>query len=306
MFKKAPFLLLLCLTFVHADIDKTMEKFRDGLTHYYHKLLTGVDNSVKCDANCTHTEIGTIATNRIHLVTSIDNNLKPSLTLKGRIYLPKLSKKFRLTFSKQNTDPLTSKQIDRQNENLITDTTLRVGIQYLFKATEKLEFSTRLGLRIHKPFDLYQELALKRRFHIYRDLSLYTKAELHLYFAHLYLSRSLHMTLSKPINKNWLVAQTNDWYANTENRHRKHLVNHLKLHHEYSRKTHLVYWISYATLADNNNRYRKEWQALSLSYVHFQTKWFYVQLLPRVIKRREHRFRKQYEMTLSFGMILGK
>lgn len=306
MLKKVPFMLLLCITLAHADINETLEKIRINLTNYYHKLLTGMDNTIKCDANCTHPEIGEITANRIHIVTSIDKSLKPTVTVRGRIYLPKLSKKIRLTFSKQNIDPLTSKQIDRQNENLITDSTFRVGIQYLFKATEKVEFSTRLGLRIHKPFDLYQELALKRRFNIYKDFSLYVKANLHLYYAHLYISRSLHMTLSKPLSKKWLIAQTNDWYANTENKHRKHLVHHLKLHHNFTHDDHLVYWISYATLAEHDNRYRKEWQALSVSYAHFLTKWFYVQVLPRVIQRREHRFRRQFETTLNFGMILGK
>ncbi len=306
MLKKVSVLLLICTTLMHADVDKTLEKIRTDLTHYYHRLLSGMDNSIACEANCTHPEIAQIETNRIHIITSVNQDLKPSMTVRGRIYFPKLGKKFRLTLTKQSIDPLTGRQIDRQNENLITDSQLRIGLQYLFKATKKMELSTRLGLRIHRPFDLYQELTLKKRIPLYRDFTLYARASLHLYFAHLYISQSLHATLSKPLSSTWLIAQTNDWYANTENRHRKHLVNHLKLHHDYTPKSHLAYWISYALLAERNSSFHRDWQAVSVSYIHFLTKWFYIQLLPRVIERREHRFRKQFETTLSFGMILGK
>ena len=313
MYPKIAILLLLCSSFsLGSDltIEKKLEAIRFELTTYYHKLLHHLDNTIECDANCTHPERASIRKNRIHIITTLKSTKHQpaalSLNLRGNIYLPKISKKFRFTFTRQSADRLTNQQVDRENENLIGDTRLRIGLQYLFVITQKTEFATRLGIRLHKPLDLYQELSAKKSFHLYKDYRMLARASLHYYLTSLYLSRSLELTVSKPLSDRFLIAQSNDWYANTENRHERHLIHHLKLHHFYSPHNHLVYWISYASIADDRCRYRQDWQAASVSYIHYLTKWFYLQVIPRIVQRRTNRFRNDYEASVSFGMILGR
>lgn len=311
MYKFIPLMLLLLVNVGEADhIGERLEGMRHKLTHFYHHLLTQLDNTIPCDANCSHPEALQIRTNRLHLVTSIKTTKQkrfyPSVNLRGNIYLPKLSKKFRITFTKQGADTLTNRQIDRENENLVTDNKLRLGLQYLFVMTQNIEFATRLGLKWNHPLGLYQEISAKRRFSLPRDYALLAKGSLHYYLTNLFLSRSLQLTLIKPLSETFLVAQSNDWYANTENHHEKHLVHHLKLHHHCDHKNHFVYWISYASLASEHDRYCQDWQALSLSYIHYLTKWLYIQTIPRIVQRRENHFRNEYEASLSFGIIFGK
>jgi len=100
-----PAILLILLQYASllaADIPGTLEKTRHLMTHYLHTLLRHVDDTIDCDANCTHPEIARVRRNSLHLITSLKsteaNRLSASLNLRGNIYLPKLSKKFRITF----------------------------------------------------------------------------------------------------------------------------------------------------------------------------------------------------------------
>ncbi len=310
MYRLIFLLLFVPYALLHAELPETLEKTRHLLTHYFHTIVYHINKTAGCEANCTHPEIMRVKKNSLHLITSIksteDHRFSFSLNMRGNIYLPKLSKKIRITFAKQSADKLTNKQIDRENENLITDTKLRIGLQYLFTATEKLEISTRLGIRLHNPFDLYQELSVRKKIPLYKDYTMYTTVRLHYYLTQLYLSKSLQLTFIKPLSDRFLLAQSNDWYSNSENKHERHIVNHLKLHQRLNRHDHLVYWISYASLAQRDHHYKQDWQALSLSYIHFFNKWFYLQAIPRIVQKHHNHYRNEYEATLSFGMILGK
>ena len=310
MFRFVLPLFILFSPFLHAELTDTLEKTRHTMTHYFHNLLRHIDNTIDCEANCTHSEISRVRQNRLHLITSVksteDHRLSFSLNVRGNIYLPKFSKKFRITLTKQSADKLTNRQIDRENENLITDTKLRIGLQYLFTTTEKLEISTRLGIRLHSPLDLYQELSIRKTVPLYKDYTMVARGRVHYYITQLYLSKSLQLTFIKPLSSRFVLAQSNDWYSNSENRHERHIINHLKLHQHLDHHDHLVYWISYASLAHDDHSYKQDWQALSLSYIHYFTKWFYLQGIPRIIQKHQNGYRNEYEATLSFGMILGK
>ncbi len=303
------FLLLSALT-ANAQVTDKLENVRNMLTNSFHNILGRMDNTIECDANCTHPEIKAIRTNRIHIITSVKSTeakrFSTALNLRGKLYFPKLDKKFRLTFNKQSTDTFMNKLIDRENDTTVTDDKFRIGLQYLFIMSEQLELSTRLGVKIHNGLKLFQEFTIQRAIPLSYGFSLLNRARLYYYYTQLYLAKSIQINLVKPLSEHLLISQTNDWYANTENRHERHLVHHLKLHHHVDRTNHLVYWISYASLAQDDSTYRQDWQAISLSYIHYFSKWFYVQFVPRIIQKRENRFRNEFEGTVSFGMILGK
>ena len=309
MIRLTLFLLLFTLS-VNADSNSTLENVRFILTNYYHSFLKNIDNSVDCEKNCTHPEIQKIKKNSLRLITSVktgkNKNMAVSLNVRGHIDLPKISKKFRLTFSKQSADSLTNRQIDREYENLITDDKFRIGLKYIFMEDHNFEFFTKLSFRVHKPYGFYQKLSAKRIFTLYKDFSLRTQASLYYYINYRYFAKSIEFNFVKPLTTVFLLSQANDLDFNADNKHEKKLVNHLKLHHHVSHTDHLVYWLSYASLAKHDDIYKQDWQAVSISYIHNLSKWFYIQFIPRIIQKRENRFHTEYEATLSFGMILGK
>ncbi|HHD77789.1 MAG TPA: hypothetical protein ENK97_03290 [Campylobacteraceae bacterium] len=310
MYRLIPLLLLFTITLSHADMPPVLDSARQTMTEYFHDLLHTIDDTIDCEANCTHPEIERVRANKLHLITSLqsteNHRLSLSLNLRGNIYLPKLSKKFRITFTKQSNTQQINREVDRENENLITDNKLRIGVQYIITSTKKVEFFTRLGIRLRNPLDFYQEVSARKTFALYKEYGLLTKGSLYYYITHLYLAKSLQFTFFKPLSERYYLTQGNEWYSNSDNRHERHLVNYLKLHQHLDLRNHLEYWITYASLAQNSTSYKEDWHALSLSYIHHFSKWYYLRITPRLVQKREHRFRTQYEATLSFGMILGK
>ncbi len=309
MYKKTAFFLLFT-TILGADSDFALETTRSKLTFYYHKLLCKIDNSMEEDTNCSRPQSKKITKNALRLITSIkstrEKRFSVSVNIRGHIDLPKLSKRVRLTFSKQSRDPLTNRQIDRENENAITDDKFRIGLKYRLSSKKEMEFYTKFSIKLRRPFGPYQELGIKKLFFSKKqDFSIYTQGSLYYYYVQRYFARSLELNFIKPINDQYLISQANDWDANSDNRHVKRLTNHLKLHHHFDKKNHLVYWISYSSIAKHKSHYAQDWQAVSLSYIRHLNRWFYIQTIPRIIQRSENHYQSEFELSVSFGMILG-
>ena len=287
-----------------------LENLRYQLTHYYHKLLGTLDNDPKCNSVCTIAQQKRIRKNKIRIITSVKStkqkHMSLSMNVRGRIDLPNISKKLHLVFSQQGSDTLTNRQVDRENENVITDTRFRIGLKYNFYHKNTLDISTKLSFKIHRPFGPFQVLSIKKLFTFpHDDFSIYTRGSLYYFYAYTFLAQSLECNFIQPLTSKYLLAFANEWENNAENHHNRRLTHHLRLHHNFNQKNHLVYWFSYGTLAKKENHYRIEWRAVSLSYIHYLNKWFYIQTIPRVVQRREHNFRNDVELTVSFAMLLG-
>ncbi len=302
-------IFVLFLSFSYADTNDTLEKMRVGLTSYYHNLLGNIDDTVKCKKNCKHSERRIIKKNSLKLIVTLkstkDHVFRLSLNARGHIYLPKLSKKLEFTFSKQSFDTLTNRQIDSQNENLVTDERVRIGLKYYFLDKDDIIFFTKLGFKLRSPFGLYQELTLQKQFFIKNDVSVLTEGSLYYYLNHTYIAKSVRLNFYKPIDKIHLLEQANEWYANSQNQDKKHIVNHLKFHHFFKNKNTLTYWISYATLKKPSSSYMKDWQGISISYIHRLSKWLYIQTIPRVLQKKENNFKTEYALSISLAMTLG-
>ena len=308
MKKILPFLLLFMILFplsVHASF---WEKARNTLTLQYHTLLCNIDKE-KEDENCTQPS-KKITKNRLRIITSVktdkNKHLSVSLNIHGHIDLPKLNKRWRITFSQQSLDSLTNRQVDRENETMIKDNKFRIGLKYRFLKHKDTEFFTKLSFKVHRPFGPYQKLGIKKRFPFPKyNFSVYTRGGIYYYFVQRYIARSVELNFIKPLNNVYTVAQANDWDANADNHHEKRLTNHLKLHHHFNKRNHLTYWVSYSSVAKHKGGYKQDWQALSVSYIHNLSKWFYIQTIPRIVQRHENRYRNDYELSVSFGMLLG-
>ncbi len=309
MNKKIFLILLLSLTFSCADTNTSLEKMRTTLTYYYHALLGNIDDTIKCEKNCKHLEKKIIKKNSLRLIFTLKSTkehiFRLSLNARGNIHLPKLGKRLELTFSRQSSDTVTNRQIDTQNENIITDDKIRVGLKYYFLNTKNTTSFTKLGFKLRSPFGFYQELSLEKRFLIYHDILLFTKGSLYYYLNHTYLAKSVRLNFYKSIDKIHLLEQANEWYANSQNRNKKHIVTHLKLHHYFNKKNRLTYWISYALLKENSSSYKKDWQGVSVSYIHYLSKWLFIQTIPRILQKKENNFHAQYALSVSLGMTLG-
>ena len=301
----AVFIILFPLS-IHASF---MEKARNTLTVYYHTLLCNIDKEDGDEQNCTIPS-KKITKNRLRIITSVktskNRRLSTSLNIRGHIDLPKLSKRWQITFSQQSQDSLTNRQVNRENETMIQDNKFRVGLKYRFVKHENTEFFTKISFKVHKPFGPYQKLGIKKRFPFPKyDFSIYTRGGIYYYFVQMYIAKSAEVNFVKPIDNVYTIALANDWDANAYNHHEKRLTHHLKLHHHFNRRNHLTYWVSYSSEALHNNSYKQDWQALSISYIHHFSKWFYIQTIPRIVQRHENRYRNAYELSVNFGMLLG-
>ncbi|RUM63723.1 MAG: hypothetical protein DSZ05_08225 [Sulfurospirillum sp.] len=309
MKKILPFLLALAIIFPFSAYCSCIEKARNNLTTYYHSLLCNIDKSSEGEQNCS-LPAKKITKNKLRIITSVktgkDKHISVSLHIRGHIDLPKLSKRWRITFSRQSLDRLTNKQIDRENDTMVKDNKFRIGLRYRFLKHKNREFFTKLSFKVHKPFGPYQELGIKKRFLFSgSDFYIYSRGGIYYYFVQRYIARSLELNFIKPLSTGYTIAQANDWDANRDNHHEKRLTNHLKLHQDIDKNNHLVYWISYSSVAKPHQAYKQDWQAISLSYIHHLSKWFYIQTIPRIIQRHENRFRNDFSISVSFGMILS-
>lgn len=306
-------MMLLILFFtgtVYADSNSTLEGIRSVLTGYYHKFLGNLDDSINCEHTCTSTAISTLKKNSILVISSLkytkEQHFTPSLNIRGHINLPKFNNKLRITFNKQSSNKLTNKQVDVVNDNTINDTKLRIGLKYQLVTKDKTDIFTRFSFKIRSPFGPYQEFIFKKIFLQHRyDISVSTGASLYYYFSQTYFAKSIQINFIKPLNDTYIISQENDWYANADNEDKKRVTNHLRLFHHLTTKDHLVYWLSYSSLAKSDHTYKQDWQALSVSYIHHINKWFFIQTIPRIIQKKQTHYRNEFEFTLSFGMLLG-
>ncbi len=308
--KKYRLLFFLLLPILgYSDTNNTLESYQTRWTHYYHSLLSLVDNTVACKTNCKHKERQTIKHNSLRLITSIkstkNNRFKLSLNLRAHIHLPKLSDKLEITFSQQTVDNLTNKHIDFENENTITDNKLRVGLRYYFKRSTDFNFYTRLGFKIRSPFGIYQELTAQKVHTLHKDLKLEIEGNLYYYINHTYLAKSARISFYKPLNSIYRLEQTNEIYTNHDNEHTKHIQSYLKLYHRYDKKNQFAYWVTYAMIDDQTSGFIKDWQGISLSHIHHLKKWLYINTIPRILQRRENGFENEFVLTLSLGIMLG-
>ena len=235
-----------------------LENLRYKLTRYYHKLLGSIDNDTKCDKKCTIAQRKRIKKNKIHIITSVKSteqkHLSLSLNVRGHIDLPNISKKLHLVFSQQGSDTLTNRQVDRENENVITDTRFRIGLKYNFYHKNALDISTKLSFKIHRPFGPFQEFSVKKLFTFpHDDFSIYTRGSLYYFYANTFFAESLECNFIQPLTSKYLLAFANEWENNAKNHRNKRLTHHLRLHHNFDQKNHLVYWLSYGTLAERDS-----------------------------------------------------
>ena len=306
------FLLFFILTFIyqlHADSLSSLTTFKDSLTHYYHKLLSNIDDTMPCEHNCTHKERQEIKHNTLQLVTSFksskDKPMQISLNLRGHIHLPKISKKLELTFSKQSNDLENNKQVDYENENLITDDKVRIGLRYYFIKKDEYRFYTKLGFKIHSPFGFYQQLSLEKDFYLVSDAYAKTQISLYYFINQIYFAKAAKLIFYKPLNDTFLLEQRNDIYTNHDNQQITHIEHYLKLHHKYNHKNIFSYWLTYATADRANKHFFKNWQGVSISYIHYLRKWLYLDTSPRIFQRRERHFKNEFALTLNVGIKLG-
>jgi len=309
MKKILPFLLFMIVFLPQMAYGSFWGKTQKKLTISYHTLLCNIDNTVGEEQNCTK-PTKNITKNKLHLITSIKSkkgkNFSVSLNLRGHIDLPNLSKKLRIVFSKQSLDQLNNKQIDRQNEDIIQDNKLRIGLKYQIKKRDEMEFFTKFSFKVHTPFGPYQKLGLKKRFIFPKtDFSIYTRGGIYYYFVQSYIAKSVELNFIKPLNSNYTLVQANNWDINSNNHHQKRLTNHIRLHHNFDKSNHLVYWCSYSSATKGKNRYVQDWQAISISYIHHIRKWLYIQTIPRLIQRHENHYKNEFELSVSLGMLIG-
>ncbi len=44
---------------------------------------------------------------------------------------------------------------------------------------------------------------------------------------------------------------------------------------------------------------------MSLGYIHYLKKWFYINTVPHLVQRRENHFKTEFALTVNIGLKLG-
>ncbi len=287
----------------------SLDTIRTYLTQSYHKLLKTIDNQVECENNCKVLERENIEHNNLQLITSFktskNNHIDYSLNLRGHIYLPRISKKFELTFSKESNDYAKTKQIEYENETIYTDEKMRIGLRYYFSKTYDFSFYTKLGFKLNSPFGFYQELSIQKNYlHLY-NIHTNNKLSLFYFIYHNYFAKAGRIIFYKPFYSSFLLEQRNDININHENHQITHILNYIKLHYTYNKFNILTYRISYVTADKSNKKFFKDWQGMSFSYIHYIRKWFYVDFIPHLVQRKQNQFKTEFILTVNIGLKLG-
>ena len=303
------FIMIVIIIPSSATSDDSLDFIRSYLTQSYHKLLHSIDDKVKCEKSCKILEKNNIEHNNLQLITSFktsqNNHIQFSLNLRGHIYLPKISKKLELTFSKESNEYIHNKQTEYENENLVTDENVRVGLRYYFSRDEEYRFYTKLGFKIHSPFGFYQALSIEKDFSYAYNIHSNSNITLYYFFYHSYFAKSGQLVFYKPINFSFLLEQRNKIYTNHDNHHNTHIKNDIKLYYTYNKNNILTYRITYATADKTNKHFYKDWQGMSLGYIHYLKKWFYINTIPHLVQRRENHFKTEFALTVNIGLKLG-
>ncbi len=282
---------------------------RESIIDGYYNFLKKVDDALCTNEDLNNTNLEKIIyKNRLQVITALkhtsDETLTPYLYIRGNIILPKTNKRFEFTIDKQTESKSLKQNIDTQYNGAIKDEKVHLGFKYNLVKNDYFNFYTKLGARINKPTDVYGKIGAIKYLN-FKSFMLFFDAKVYKYFLNEKLIASTSLNFVKPINDYFMFE--NDAILTWRKVEKTTELNYiLKLYHTIDSKNSLEYRLSY-TAEENNLCYYcpKEYEA-HIRYRYKLKKWAYLELIPKLIKRKEKHFETEELITLNFGLIFTK
>jgi len=250
----------------------------------------------------------TNTTNKLYMILSLkkseNSTLQTRFHLRGRIILPQLKNKVEITFNKDDEEHSDSKYINREYENVLKDTSLHVGLKYYFYKEPYSHAYTKISIRTHSPIGLYAKMGINKSYFYHKFKTTFNHA-LYYYIHDKEYAASSSVAFVLPFYDRFGIGQKNRWLWKEYDKSTS-LEHTIWLYHNINSRNRLQYQLIYATIDDELCDYCRDWYGANIRFHHHINDWFFVEVIPEVLKRRENSFELEKQLTLNFGITFSK
>jgi hypothetical protein len=314
--KKNFILLIILSTTLFADfnitdfddttniIKKESKNFRKLTTKKYHRFLNMVDSYFANSNDINRSSYREIRKNRLEIILSLKDSSKLNLHLRGKIVLPQLKNRAELTFSQNDDQEIDNQSTTNENDDVISDSKLHVGLKYYLYREKKSTAYAKLSLKVRSPFGPYIKFGVDKSYMNNNFLETKFRNALYYYINGNDLSASTSISFFKPITDNYWIGEGNKLYWKGERS--LYLKNSLILYQIFDLNNRISYKTEYTTSYDNIDKFNHDNFSLSAGYFHRFDRWFFIEVAPKFRKKRDNHYKNEKLITLNFGMLLGK
>ncbi len=314
--KKALFLplLLLFLPSLQAqmiDLNTTVcytkemsQNFRKSSTRRYHRFLERIDMFFSGSDEINKTCYRQIRENKLQIILSLKEGPAVNLHLRGKIVLPQLKNRVELTFSQKDNQEIDNQSASTGYDDIVNDSKLHVGLKYYLYRKKRSSAYGKLSFKLRAPFGPYLKLGLDKSYLSETFLETSWNNALYYYLNGNDLAASTTVTFFKPVTTDYWVGQSNKLFWKGEST--LYLTNSLTLYQIFDLNNRIVYKTDYTTSWDKKDQFAHDSCSISAGYFHRFDKWFFVELVPKLRKRRDNSYRTETLFTLNLGMLLGR
>ena len=245
--------------------------------------------------------------NQVTLISSFrytkDHKLRPSIYLKGRVYIPNISRYFEIDFDKETNSRSLNQSLDKEFDQTISDSKTRISLLYNFIKKKNINLYAKLGTKIDK-FEFYIKSGALKRVDYQNFSTLY---DLHFYkyiFKNMLISSAMARVIKELNPKN--IFENDLILTHDSRKNELYLDIKPRLYQQINNKSSMRYQLSYQALKDKQSVYKNNQYRAEIAYKYFLRDWFYIELIPSLIKAKEDHFKLKKELRINFAIKLNQ
>jgi len=293
--------------FADSNITKTMNDIRCDVSNRYYNLLNNIDCYLADYDDINGSNYKIISKNKLYIILSLKDykgSFKGSVRIRGKIKFPKLEDKIELTFSQQGEDRRENEEIDSESEDFLDDKNLHVGLKYYAYKEFHSSAYAKLSLSLHSPIGLYTKIGVDKSY-FYDTHQVIFNHGLYYYINDNSFTFSTSVSFFMPFGLSHSLEQKNRWYWDGS-KDKAVLENSLSIYQFYDLKNRFRYRVTYASVDDDECNYCRDWYGMSIKYHHQINSWYFVEIMPQMLRERENNFKYDKIITLNFGVTLSR
>jgi hypothetical protein len=283
-------------------IDINHKAIRNNIKHFLsHSIdhLTRFLYEEDCN-NCDYIQNKSIF--RIYFDTTLDEDkkLSSSISLRGKVKLPKTKNRLYLTFDKESLESQENRD-KSEIRDISSDSSSQVGLKYYFKNKDNSKLYTKLGtkVRLSNSSDIYLKLGgshLKK----FNKFKLYSYANEYYYTIKDRFHTQFGLNISKKIDDFFDISLNNE--ITKRSGEYRYLYNSLILDHSISKKDSITYWSTLSSYFNSSPSTKSI--SINIKYHKQLNSWIFYEIIPSITKELEDKREINRYINVNFGFIL--
>jgi hypothetical protein len=283
-------------------IDINHKAIRNNIKHFLsHSIdhLTRFLYEEDCN-NCGY--IQNKSSFRIYFDTTLDEDkkLSSSISLRGKVKLPKTKNRLYLTFDKESIESQENRD-KSEIRDISSDSSSQVGLKYYFKNRDNSKLYAKLGtkVRLSSNSDIYLKLGgshLKK----FNKFKLYSYANEYYYTIKDRFHTQFGLNISKKIDDFFDISLNNE--ITKRSGEYRYLYNSLILDHSISKKDSITYWSTLSSYSNSSPSAKSI--SINIKYHKQLNSWIFYEIIPSITKELEDKREINRYINVNFGFIL--